>query len=77
MPCEEVLKSGVYIHDKGGLSYRVDDMVPDLTGYEITHDLSKNSVIYSQLEDGEIKPAGTIYVRAEEDFKQNFTPVSQ
>lgn len=73
MPCEEVLKSGVYTHDEGGLSYQVDDVVPDLTGYESTHDLSNSAVIYTQLDNGEINPAGTIYVRSEEDFKENFT----
>lgn len=73
MPCEEVLKSEVYTHDESGLSYRVEDVLLDLTGYESTHDLGSYAVLYSQLEDGEIKPAGTMYVRAEEDFKEQFT----
>lgn len=77
MPCEEVLKSEIYVHDKGGLNYQVENIVPDLTGYEATHSLDNMAVIYSQLEDGEINQAGTIYVRAEEDFKQQFTLVEQ
>lgn len=73
MPCEEVLTGQVYIHDDGGLRYAAMELLQDLTGYETAHNLGKKAVHYIQLQDGEVFPAGTRFVRAEEDFKQQFS----
>jgi hypothetical protein len=73
MPCEEVLENLVYIHDEGQLRYRVEELLLNLTGYERLHNLGSKAVVYSQLEDGELFPEGTRYVRSEEDFKANFS----
>lgn len=75
MPCEEILEKKMYRHDEGGLLYSVIELVPDLTGYETTRDLGKRAVYYVQLQDGEAFSAGTSYVRAEEDFKEQFSAI--
>ncbi len=60
-----------------GLTYKVDDLREDTRNYEIIHELGGWTVNYTQLEDGDKKPAGTSYNKDEEGFRQHFTVVEQ
>ena len=68
---ESNIKVGeIYAHS-GGTTYRVDGLLWSAEGYEENGSLPK-AVIYTQLEDGEIMPAGTRYTRSEINFLKNF-----
>ncbi len=62
----EVIIGGTYDHFEG-TSYRVDAVVTRAEDYERTHQLSED-VIYTQLNDGEVNPAGTQYTRSKTQF---------
>jgi hypothetical protein len=62
-----------YRHNSG-TTYRIDEMLFSAENYETTSELPE-AVIYTQLQDGEVKPAGTRYVRTLNDFLKNFVKV--
>jgi|GEM_PF-2709995 len=67
------LNRGDVVRHDAGLTYRIDGVRLDTTGYEETHAIGR-AVLYTQLEDGEL-PAGTEYVKNEIGFRRHFTLV--
>ena len=65
---------GVYQHG-AGLRYKVQSVILDATDYEQGQE-PKKVVLYAQLEDGKF-PAGTLWVREEQDFLDNFAKVEE
>jgi hypothetical protein len=58
-----IVIGGIYDHVSGSTSYRVDEVLTRAEGYETGEPLTQD-VIYTQLNDGEINPAGTRYTRS-------------
>jgi len=70
----DVIVGKVYRHKGGGLTYRVECILLDATGYE-SGETPKPFVLYIQLEKGKY-PKGTRWVRKLTDFLDNFQIVS-
>ncbi|MCA9486662.1 hypothetical protein H6501_05440 [Candidatus Woesearchaeota archaeon] len=66
---EKIKEKKIYKHNLN-LRYRVEKILLDATGYEKGIE-PKRVVLYTQLETGKF-PAGTVWVREEQDFKENF-----
>ena len=66
---KEVQIGEIYKHVEG-LTYRVDELISDATGYEESGKVSQ-SVLYTQLDAGSY-PVGTKWVRDSQDFFDNF-----
>lgn len=62
----EIIIDGIY-NGNHGIKYRVDETLPNAEYFEHTGKLSRD-VIYTQLDDGELMPAGTRYRRSEAEF---------
>lgn len=60
----------IYTHNSG-TTYRIDELLLSAENYETTGELPE-AVIYTQLQDGEIMPAGTKYTRTITNFMANF-----
>lgn len=61
----------VYVHPEGQ-RYRVDYFAEDATGYEQGGELVRK-VVYTQLDEGKTRPAGSRYVRELKEFKEVFS----
>lgn len=59
----EIVIGGVYDHVSGSTSYRVDGVITRAENYETGGRLTQD-VVYTQLDDGEVNPAGTRYTRS-------------
>lgn len=71
-PASAIEIGGTYEHE-GGIQYRVDSIILDATGYESGQE-PRRVVAYTQLGSGKF-PAGTQWVREEQDFLQHFKKV--
>ena len=60
----------IYKHSSG-TTYRIDELLFSADGYEQSGSLTE-VVIYTQLEDGKVMPAGTRYSRSTTNFLENF-----
>lgn len=76
IPPEIHIVSGMVVRHDEGLTYRVDDVRQDTTGYEQTHLLGDRVVNYTQLDQGSFPP-GTLWSKDEEGFRMHFTVVEQ
>lgn len=63
---QNVVIGGIYEH-YSGTSYRVDAVVIRAENYEQTGTLTED-VLYTQLTDGKVNPAGTQYTRSKSEF---------
>ena len=66
------IKPRMFVRQDDGLHYEVEDVRPSTVDWEVTRELGKSMVNYTQLEDGDY-PAGTKYVKDEEGFRKYFT----
>jgi hypothetical protein len=69
-----MVKIGEIYQHSSGTTYRVDEVLLSAENYETTGELPE-AVVYTQLQDGEIMPAGTRYVRSLNDFSKNFVKI--
>ena len=53
-----------------GIKYKINNILLDATGYEEGIE-PKKTILYTQLDAGKF-PVGTLWVREEQDFKNNF-----
>jgi len=65
----------VWVHRTSGGKYQVKDHHEGADGYETGTALERR-VSYIQLEDGQIRKAGSRYSRSVTDFLREFDPVS-
>jgi len=71
----EIKVGEIYKHSSG-TTYRVDELLLSADGYEQSGSLSE-VVVYTQLEDGKVMPAGTRYTRSTNNFLENFVLLEQ
>lgn len=65
------MKVGEVYRHSSGTTYRVDELLRSAEDYENTGELPE-AVVYTQLQEGEVMPAGTRYTRTVVDFMANF-----
>jgi hypothetical protein len=71
-----MVKVGEIYQHSSGTTYKVDEILLSAENYEATSELPE-AVVYIQLQDGEIMPAGTRYTRTLDDFLKNFVKIEE
>lgn len=71
---QSIVIGGIYDHCSG-TSYQVNAVVVRAENYEQTGVLTED-VLYTQLTDGEVNPAGTQYTRSKREFLTGVTEIN-
>ena len=71
-----MIKIGETYKHSSGTTYHIDELIHSAEGYEESG-LLPEAVIYTQLENGEVMPAGTRYTRTVSNFLENFVLVDE